>query len=293
MKKGLTITAIILLLLSVGGNVYQFIDNNNKTTLLTQRMAENDSLNQEKLWLSQQLDSLQMRLTAIEDERQQLSIYSEELERERDELQQTISRLRGQLASASPEKVRALKQELESLKAKTDTFEKDMAALKSENAALLEQIAELKASNDNLTGTNKDLTQKVNIAAEPIFGAITAISGYDKKGKFVESSKAKKIKKLSIEISVTQNPLTNKPVTKEVKVKIIGPEGEILSKTKDNPNLTDKANIFSATRMITFDGKAMSDKFSYTQEAGYKKGNYKVQLWCDGVLKTSSEFTLE
>jgi hypothetical protein len=84
--------------------------------------------------------------------------------------------------------------------------------------------------------------------------------------------------------------LIEQPVEQEVKIRIVGPEGEIL--TKDNKSLTDKSTLYSLKETVVFDGEQQKVKLYFTA-AAFKKGKYTVELWADETMKQKNTFTLE
>jgi hypothetical protein len=107
--------------------------------------------------------------------------------------------------------------------------------------------------------------------------------------------KAKNAHKFNISFTILENPLISASMSEEVTIRIIGPEGEVLSTT--NPTLTNKKDVYSLKQEISFDGSAMTEKWAFPQSGNVdqklKKGRYTTQLWSRGLLKLSNTFELK
>src|SRR6185295_9076728 len=115
-----------------------------------------------------------------------------------------------------------------------------------------------------LEGQKKTLTDKVNIAAQPVVGPITVTPQYEKKGMYIPIYKAKKVDRLQITFEVMGNKLTDKTVEKEYIVRIKNPDGIVLS--NDNKTVRSSDDVYTVKESVSFNGTAQPIKINFTQE---------------------------
>ena len=110
----------------------------------------------------------------------------------------------------------------------------------------------------------------------------------------VETNKAKSSEKLRVSFDVLENSFIKEPAEEEVTIRIIGPEGEVLS--SGNKGLADKSSLFSIKQTIISDGEKNVVKWYYpasgTLAGKLKKGKYSTELWTRGLLKQKNTFEL-
>ena len=179
------------------------------------------------------------------------------------------------------------KVKIKDLTAQIDTLiiERDSAIVARE-AAVNEREA--------LAVENTDLKDRIQRGALPQFGALIT-SSYSKKKKLV--SKSKKVKEFLITFDIENNPLVTEIVEEEVTIRLIDPDGGVLS--KNNKRLRDKSQVFTLKESITFDGAHQKVKWKFpprgrgSLDGKLKKGKYTTELWTRGLLRQKNTFTLK
>ncbi len=299
----------VLLIASIGGNAYFY----SKKGELSKAEKEKMQVLQMKDSLQKQLqnmeDSLSKMVTQFQDENSRLTGKIEELEGPNNpkvvELMGQINSLRAIIArsgvptgSTSGGKTAVLSKDdqkkLAELKKQLEEKQKEITDLMAKIAALTKEVENEKAGKVSLIEENTDLKDRVNKGAIPQFGSLLT-SGMGKKGEMqVETTKAKGSEKLRITFDVLENPFIKEPVEEEVTIRIIGPEGEVL--TSGNKGFADKSSLFSIKQTIISDGEKNVVKWYYpssgTLAGQLKKGKYSTELWTRGLLKQKNTFEL-
>lgn len=299
----------VLLIASIGGNAYFY-----------SKKGETAKAVQEKLQVLQMKDSLQRELQRMEDSlRPLLSSYQEENARLTGKIEELegpnnpkVVELMGQInslraiiarsgvptASTSGGKTASLSKEdhkkLSELKKQLEEKQKEISDLMSKIAALTKEVESEKAGKVALIEENADMKDRINKGAIPQFGSLLT-TGIGKKGDLqVETTKAKSAEKLRVSFDVIENSFIKEPMEEEVTIRIIGPQGEVL--TSGNKGFADKSSLFSIKQTIISDGEKNVVKWYYpssgTLAGQLKKGKYSTELWTRGLLKQKNTFEL-
>ncbi len=299
----------VLLIASIGGNAYFY-----------SKKGETAKAVQEKLQVLQMKDSLQRELQRMEDSlRPLLSSYQEENARLTGKIEELegpnnpkVVELMGQInslraiiarsgvptASTSGGKTASISKEdqkkLSELKKQLEEKQKEISDLMSKIAALTKEVESEKAGKVALIEENADMKDRINKGAIPQFGSLLT-TGIGKKGDLqVETTKAKSAEKLRVSFDVIENSFIKEPMEEEVTIRIIGPQGEVL--TSGNKGFADKSSLFSIKQTIISDGEKNVVKWYYpssgTLAGQLKKGKYSTELWTRGLLKQKNTFEL-
>jgi predicted RNase H-like nuclease (RuvC/YqgF family) len=254
-------------------------------------------------------DSLRPLLSSYQEENARLTGKIEELEGPNNpkvvELMGQINSLRAIIArsgvptgSTTGGKTAVLTKEdqkkLAELKKQLEDKQKEIADLMSKIAALTKEVESEKAGKVALIEENTEMKDRINKGAIPQFGSLLT-TGMGKKGDMqIETTKAKSSEKLRVSFDVIENSFIKEPVEEEVTIRIIGPEGEVLS--SGNKGLADKSSLFSIKQTIISDGEKNVVKWYYpssgTLAGKLKKGKYSTELWTRGLLKQKNTFEL-
>ena len=325
-RTALTVILIILLLFSIGGNTFLYMEKMGADSELKDKLAlqlAKDSLQKE---LNDMEDSLNMVIQTFQDENKTLILKVEELESDKNPKIQAayaqIYALRRQLTeggssssssgSTPPDyagpskssgskntksnnpKVEDLRKQLEEAKKKIAELMAQIEQLTKEKDDYLAQLNNEKSAKAVLEAENIDLKDRLDRGARPQFGALLINGMMDKKGMMVLTDKAKSVAKLQINFDVLENPLVTQPVDEEVIIRIIDPNGNVVT---TNTKLTDKSKLASMNQIITFDGGLQKVKWSYPEKGTLTgkllKGKYVAELWTRGLMRQKNNFTLE
>ena len=202
-----------------------------------------------------------------------------------------ISSLRAMVGKGgSTASLRALKDSIARMSLRHQQFRTHIDSLNNSNANYLAQIEAQQETITTLEGQRKILGEKVSIAAEPQIGAVIVTPVYNKKGILVPIYKSKKVEKLQIMFDVLGNQLTENTVQKTYLLRIIDPDGIVLS--NNNSTLTSSDNVYTVKQSINFSGAAQKIKTNFVNKAAYKKGKYKVELKEADIVKQTFSFEL-
>lgn len=329
-RTALTVILIILLLFSIGGNTFLYMEKLGADEEIKEKLAlqlSKDSLQKE---LNRMEDSLNMVIQTFQDENKTLILKVEELESDKNPKIQAayaqIYALRRQLAdnsggsttntnSSTPAdyngpskssgskstksgsgnmKVEDLRKQLEEAKRKIAELMAQIEQLTKEKDDYLAQLNNEKSAKAILEAENIDLKDRLDRGARPQFGALLINGLMDKKGMLMLTDKAKSIAKLQINFDVLENPLVTQPIDEEVIIRIIDPNGNVVT---TNAKLTDKSKLASMNQTITFDGGLQKVKWTYPEKGVLTgkllKGKYVAELWTRGLMRQKNNFTLE
>ena len=299
----------VLLIASIGGNAYFYAKKGETAKAVQEKMQVlqmKDSLQRE---LQRMEDSLRPLLSSYQEENARLTGKIEELEGPNNpkvvELMGQINSLRAIIArsgvptgSTSGGKTAVLTKEdqkkLAELKKQLEEKQQEINDLMSKIAALTKEVETEKAGKVALIEENTEMKDRINKGAIPQFGSLLT-TGMGKKGDMqIETTKAKSSEKLRVSFDVIENSFIKEPVEEEVTIRIIGPEGEVLS--SGNKGLADKSSLFSIKQTIISDGEKNVVKWYYpssgTLAGKLKKGKYSTELWTRGLLKQKNTFEL-
>jgi hypothetical protein len=329
-RTALTVILIILLLFSIGGNTFLYMEKLGADAEIKEKLAlqlSKDSLQKE---LNRMEDSLNMVIQTFQDENKTLIMKVEELESDKNPKIQAafaqIYALRRQLAdgsggssssssSSTPAdysgpskssgskstksgggnmKVEDLRKQLEEAKRKIAELMAQVEQLTKEKDDYLAQLNNEKNAKAILEAENIDLKDRLDRGARPQFGALLINGLMDKKGMLMLTDKAKTVAKLQINFDVLENPLVTQPLEEEVIIRIIDPNGNVVT---TNAKLTDKSKLASMNQTITFDGALQKVKWTYPEKGVLTgkllKGKYVAELWTRGLMRQKNNFTLE
>ncbi len=324
-RTALTVVLVILLLASLGSNTFLYINKMKSDKELQNKMAvmkAKDSLQAELIRME---DSLNLVIQTFQNENQTLVLKVEELEGDKNPrviaAMQEIYRLRREIAngisgdgSGSTAKkstkesrkaaksgkggdgnVEDLRKQLEEARAKVAELMALVESLTKEKNDFMTQLTAEKDRSATLESENVELKDRLDKGARPQFGALLVTGLYDKKGIMTETMKSKTVDKIRVTFDVLENPMVTQPLEEEVIIRIIDPNGGVLSTT--NSKLTDKSKVTSLKQTIQFDGALQKVKWSFPEKGlltgKLMKGKYTAELWTRGLMRQKNNFTLE
>ena len=290
-KSGLII-ALILLALSAFSNIY----------FLTEYSSKEDQLAAENLLFAQK-DSLQMELQRMEDS---LALVLAQLDDQGGSLvakselmaaQAEIAQLRKQLSmtsvqgSGSGSKSKIVSSQLQDAQDQIAELHQQVNAVVRENDHLLNSNDELRERNQLMGAEYEDLEARVNKGKRPYFGSLMT---YGLTSDGTKTTKANQIRNLSVSCEALENVLITSPIFEEITIRILDPNGGVLSTT--NTSLQNKSDVYSLKETLTFDGSKQKVSFKFPLKGELdrklKKGHYATELWTGGLLRQKNTFEL-
>lgn len=308
-RTGAIIILLILLILSAGTNTYLYYDNQDSLAEKElELVALRDSLQNELLKME---DSLNLVVSTLQNENAMLVEKVIELEGPNNPrvvaAYREINRLRRQLIQVttgeggdiivgrnnSNVNLGGIRKQLKDAKIKIKdlTAQIDTLIIERDSAIVAGEVAV--NEREALAVENTDLKDRIQRGAIPQFGALIT-SSYNKKKKLV--NKSKKVTEFLITFDIENNPLVTEIVEEEVTIRLIDPDGGVLS--KNNKRLRDKSQVFTLKESITFDGAHQKVKWKFpprgrgSLDGKLKKGKYTTELWTRGLLRQKNTFTL-
>jgi len=315
---------VILLLLSAGTNTFLYLQgtkNGEKSKSELAMMNQKDSLQKELLRLE---DSLNNVVKNLQIENQTLTTKVGDLESDKNPkilmAYREINKLRRLLLNSSSSSSsntttdntsKSSSSETSSFgtgkKGNMDELRRQLAEAKRRIALLTSQIDSLTSQKTKLVvdlenetnakrvfeSENIELKQRLEKGAMPQFGTLITMS-YNAKGD--EVYKSGKIDRFKITFDILENPMVTTPVDEEVTIRILAPNGVVLSST--NKSLQDVTTISTLKQTISFDGALQKVKWAYPGSKGslvgkLNKGRYITELWTRGLLRQKNSFELE
>ncbi len=315
---------VILLLLSAGTNTFLYLQgtkNGEKSKSELAMMNQKDSLQKELLRLE---DSLNNVVKNLQTENQTLTTKVGDLESDKNPkilmAYREINKLRRLLLNTSSSSNNntttdntstssssgtsnfgtGKKGNMDELRRQLAEAKKRIALLTSQIDSLTSQKTKLVADLENETNAkrvfeseNIELKQRLEKGAMPQFGTLITMS-YNAKGD--EVYKAGKIDRFKVTFDILENPMVTTPVDEEVTIRILAPNGVVLSSS--NKTLQDVSTISTLKQTISFDGALQKVKWAYPGSKGslvgkLSKGRYITELWTRGLLRQKNSFELE
>ena len=282
---------LVLLLLSLVGNVFQY--KNNKEDVQT-REAKIDTLVTVQGELEKELVETNKELESYRG----ISANLDSL------LNDANSKIAAQEAKInkliSGEKNQSklnqkLKKELAELRKLKDQYLEKIDQLITENAQLKKENEEKAAAITQLNEEKSGLQNKV-LTASQLQAEYIKVNSFKKKGsgKYVETSLAKRTNKIEVSLTVMDNKVAD-PGDKMVYVVIKEPGGKTLAGLSRAAFTSTGGDEVSATASykINYTGQKQEVKVNYeSEERELVPGNYTIDVYIDGTLVNTSTYIL-
>lgn len=298
-RRSNTVFFIVLILILVGIIGYQQFLREKDREAIEQNEAVISEKSADLNRVSQRLDSIRSELDNKLQELIRLKGDTSSIAKLKREIEKDLRRSRAKNQASMAlinnlqdriqeyeNKLLAKDREIEDLREKFNLASKDNKVLKNTLVEKEEQIQNLAVEKDNLR-------QKVEIAKKLKAESIR-ISIIDTKGKEREDEdyKAKKIGKLKISFSIADNPVADIG-SKEVYMRIIGPEGEILGDPATGGgtfSAEGNESPYTSKMSFLFDNKQAPPPFIWEKGSPFATGTYTVELFSEGYRLGQANF---
>ncbi|MDA0783133.1 MAG: hypothetical protein O2814_01150 [Bacteroidetes bacterium] len=327
-RTALTVVLVILLLASLGSNTFLYLNKMKSDKELENKVAVMKAKDSLQIELNRMEDSLNLVIQTFQNENQTLVLKVEELESDKNPrviaAMQEIYRLRREISNGisgddattgsgdgakkstkasrkaakigkGGAEVEDLRKQLEEVRAKVAELMALIEGLTKEKNDYVAQLTAEKDRSATLESENVELKDRLDKGARPQFGALLVTGLFDKKDVMTQTMKAKGIDKIRVTFDVLENPMVTQPLEEEVTIRIIDPNGGVLSTT--NTKLTDKSKVNSLKNTIQFDGALQKVKWNFPEKGlltgKLMKGKYTAELWTRGLMRQKNNFTLE
>lgn len=262
-------------------------------------MAQKKEAAETQTLLIAEKDSIEMNLQDIMVEYQELETDNEKIQAKLDEEQERAEKLMAELKqvkSVSYAKIKEYQKELGTLRAimrdmvyEIDSLNTLNQELIAENIRVRQEASQSKKAVESLEKKTEEMTQTIAKGSVVMARSIEPV-GLNRRGK--ESTRARTSDKIRTCFILTENPIT-KPGSREVYVRIIGPDGFLLAQSDTNLfDFDGEKIIYSASREIDYQNEDVEMCIFYHDEH-LEKGIYDINLYMDGYLIGFTQLTLK
>ena len=287
-NKSLIIIGSALVLLLIGVTTLLVMEKTTNKELVQEFELEKEDLENEYTRFAQQYDEL--KLTISNDS---LSVL---LEQEQLKTQRLLEELRT-VKSSNASEIRRLKKELASLRKVMISYINQIDSLNQLTARQQEVIKDVtRKYNDasrqitSLSKEKKTLNEKVALAAQLDVTNIR-IEAQNKRGR--ETDKVKNVVKFKIDFSIVKN-ITAETGEKTLYLRITKPDNGVLTKSETNTFKYENRNLtYSIKKYIEYTGEEQAVTAYWNVEEYLYAGNYRVDIFADGILIGSQSFSLK
>lgn len=287
-NKSLIIIGSALVLLLIGVTTLLVMEKTTNKELVQEFELEKEDLENEYTRFAQQYDEL--KLTISNDS---LSVL---LEQEQLKTQRLLEELRT-VKSSNASEIRRLKKELASLRKVMISYINQIDSLNQLTARQQEVIKDVtRKYNDasrqitSLSKEKKTLNEKVALAAQLDVTNIR-IEAQNKRGR--ETDKVKNVVKFKIDFSIVKN-ITAETGEKTLYLRITKPDNGVLTKSETNTFKYENRNLtYSIKKYIEYTGEEQAVTVYWNVEEYLYAGNYRVDIFADGILIGSQSFSLK
>ena len=188
-----------------------------------------------------------------------------------------------------------LKEENVVLTTQNKTLNNENTGLKTEVTGLKTDKTALSDSVYSVTVKNRELAEKVTLAAALKAMSIN-ITTFNSRGKEFEGGdyKAKRIDKVKVFFKLAENPLTKKE-DKTVYMRMLDTQGNVISDMATGSGTFQfggKETVYTAKQVVTYDNSGQVVDMFYQRGANYEKGKYTIELYSEGFRIGQGNFNV-
>jgi predicted nucleic acid-binding Zn-ribbon protein len=291
-RKGRNTLIIILLVLSVFLNIYQWRNNSNTVTNYEQRV---DTLVVERVNVEKELVDTKTELEKYRGISTNLDSLLNEANAKIDEQEKKYRSLSSKEKNAVALNSQ-LKQQLTDLQVLRDDYLNRIDSLLTLSKQLTAEKEELKT---NLKSTSAKLESTVSTASM-LKAEYLKVTSWKRKGngKFVEATIAKRTHKLQACFDILDNTIA-KPGQREVYLKITEPGGKVIGNRSEGSNSVKLANgeelLYTTSTTVDYANTKQNVCLSYEEQKDkmFPTGTYLFEVYIDGNLAGSSSYALK
>ena len=237
------------------------------------------SLQYEGFKFSVQNDSL---LYKLQNEQTKVLRLQEELRMSQASDKAEIKRLSDELAT--------LRKILRSYIHQIDSLNTLNQELRAENAQITNQYNRTSRTLQQVSQEREKLSEKVSLAAQLVATNINAKAVNDR-GR--EQSRLSRSTQFVVSFTVTRN-ITAEPGERTIYIRIMTPDGNVLSKSSDNRFTYENSDIiYSMRRVVEYGGEEIPVTMYWDIEEFLMPGTYKADIFADGHHIGSNSFVME
>lgn len=237
------------------------------------------SLQYEGFKFSVQNDSL---LYKLENEQAKVLRLQEELRMTKASDQAEIKRLKDELAT--------LRKILRSYVQQIDSLNRLNEQLRAENRQITDQYQKTTQTLRKVSQEREQLSERVSLAAQLVATNISAKAVNDR-GR--DQSRLSRSTQFVVSFTIARN-ITAEPGERTVYVRMMTPDGSVLSKSPSNTFPYENGNIlYSMKRIVEYGGEEMPVTMYWDIEEFLMPGTYKADIFADGHHIGSYSFDMK
>lgn len=249
---------------------------------------EKEELENEYTSFANRYDELQLTIT-----NDSLALL---LDREQVKVQRLLEELRT-VKSSNAAEIRRLKNELSSLRKVMMSYITQIDSLNRVNAEQKQVIAEVTKKYDaatkrlsNLSEEKEKLNKQVTLAAQ-LDATNIRVEAKNKRDK--NAKKVKDVVKLNIGFTITKN-ITAETGERTLYIRITKPDNDVLTKDQSHTFPYENRTLnYSIKKYIEYNGEEQPVMVYWHVEEFLYAGNYRVDIFADGILIGSHQFELD
>jgi regulator of replication initiation timing len=187
----------------------------------------------------------------------------------------------------------ALQEEMDELLVENDRLKVENEYLATSLDSTQTQLEERTVFTDSLLVQNTELANVVEDAAALQTVGLVGMGVIERSsGKQIPTERARRSDKIKICFTVAKNTLTEAG-DKELYVQVIDPKNNVLG-SNDQVQFEDQVLNYSLISRFNYENRNLNicEYISQLDDSNFEKGNYKVNVFNDKEMISSSEFTL-
>lgn len=283
---------LILLILSLAGNVFQWFSSSSKISGLE---TKNSELVTARVDIEKELDATRDELNKFRGDNLRIDSLLLEANNKLDEQQARIADLTKKEKNSAALNTK-LKSELEELKKLRNQYLEKIDELLVENEKLKKEKEELTSTVETIS---KNLENTVNVASV-LKSEYVKVKAYKKRGsnKYSETAMAKRTNKLEACFTILDNKIT-KPGEKTVYMRIVEPGGKTMGSRGEGSNtftLTGSKEevMYTASTKVNYDNNKQDLCMNWEEaERIFTPGTYLIEIYIDGSLSIAASYVLK
>ena len=287
-KKNLIITSIAILAIAVVAITYLLIrERQEKNDMAMLFEIEKEEMENEYTRFANQYDELQYQISndslikVLESEKIKTQRLLEELRSVKTTNAREIMRLKKELAT-----VRSV---LRTYVVQIDSLNRLNQELAEENRTVKRKYNEATRKISNLSEETKILNEKVELASQ-LDATHIQVMTMNKRGK--KARKVKDVVKFTISFTISKN-ISAETGEKSIYLRITKPDNSVLCKSNAHTfPYENKELAYSIKKNIEYTGEEQEITAYWDVEEFLYAGDYRIDIFADGVLIGSGNFTL-
>jgi hypothetical protein len=294
----LLILLSLLLLGSIGVNIYQYNNQSKKEKAFNEELFSSKELQNQ---LSKQKDSALAQLEEFKGRNAKLDAEVDKAEKDIVSKADQISKLL-RSNKINYNKYLEVKDKLDEMTFLKDKYMKQVAELSeqnkqlaSKNQNLQQEVKEGKHTINKLTDEKTSLQNRVDLAARLSANNIKVTGVYYKKNnKEVESTKSKHIQKLKFCYTLAEN-IVALPGKRDVFIQVIDPHGQTIAIESKGSGVTTvdaTQSQYTAKEEIDYNKEAKEYCSTWGKDSPFEPGKYHVVISTEGYKIGEKEFNI-